>query len=189
MAGLPAAAEWRKREAMTHFHYSRVQPAVLTIVLLLLLAAAGYVLMRMDWANVGALALLVIMLALLLGYLAATIARLFWRGPVLSVGPEGILDRRIGPAPIPWGRVQEVYAYAYRRAPYLAVVVDDPEAFADPPGIIQRFILWANTASRLPEFSLSLAHLNTSQKTILTEVGKHIPDGVSVEAPQKRRWL
>lgn len=174
---------------MTHYHFSRVQPAVLAAVLAILLAAAAYVLIRMDWANLGALALLVIMLVLLMGYMAATLARLFWRGPVLSVGPAGITDRRIGPKTIPWARVSEVYAYAYRRTPYLAVVVDEPEAFIDPPGVIDRFILWSNQASRLPQFSLSLAHLDASQKAILTELGRHIPDGVAVEAPQKRRWL
>lgn len=172
-----------------NFGYDRMRAALLA---LLLLAFAGLTLYVFATAGpIGAGGALVV--AILFGTLAAGLAglraRLVWDGPVLSIGPGGILDRRIGPKRIPWSRVAQIYVLSYRRSLHLAVIVDGADEFVDPPNLVERYVLWSNQALRLPRFTLPLSGLDASPTTILMAVGRHLPQHVEAAEPKKRRWL
>jgi len=170
------------------FFYSRLKTAVLAAVLAVLtlvpLAAA-----LSGGAGFG-FALLFSMTAGFFGvWLVAMLARLFWRGPVLIVSREGIMDRRIGPKIIPWERVSQIYVFRARSQVYVAVMPDDPEDFIDPPGRFERLSLWASDALRLPRFSISMMGLDASQRSIMLALRRHMPPGLYREPESPPRGL
>jgi hypothetical protein len=170
------------------FFYSRLKTAALAAILAVLtlfpLAAA-----LSGEAGFG-FALLFSMTAGFFGvWLVAVLARLFWRGPVLIVSREGILDRRIGTRIIPWARVSQIYVFRARSQVYVAVVPDDPEDFIDPPGRFERLSLWASDALRLPRFSLSLMGLDATQRTIMMAFRRHMPPGLYKEPDRLPRGI
>lgn len=53
----------------------------------------------------------------------------FWRalvtrGPVVSLSPEGLTDRRIAPVPIPWRAVRGISTWTYKRQNVMVLDVD-----------------------------------------------------------------
>lgn len=170
------------------FGYSRLKTGALVAILAVL------TIVPLAAAFGGAVELgLVALLAMTAGFfglwLLAMAARLFWRGPVLIISPEGLCDRRIGSKFIPWARVRQVFVYRARSQVYLAVVPDEPEDFIDPPGPFERLSLWVADALKLPRFSLSLMGLNGSQRAIMMAMRRHMPPGVYADPPNLPRGL
>jgi hypothetical protein len=170
------------------FFYSRAKIAVLLAILAVLtLVPLGAAFS--GEAKFG-FALLFSMTASFFGvWFLAMLARLFWRGPVLIVSREGILDRRIGTRIIPWERVSQIYVFRARSQVYVAVVPDDPEEFIDPPGRFERLSLWASDALRLPRFSISMMGLNATQRAIMMALRRHMPPGLYKEPDRLPRGL
>jgi hypothetical protein len=63
-------------------------------------------------------------------FFGACMVAMLWRyarirGPVLTVGPEGIRDQRIGPQTIPWPAVIRLSTLKMRRVTFLVVGLED----------------------------------------------------------------
>lgn len=74
----------------------------------------------------------------------------FWRalvsrGPVLSFSPEGLLDRRIAPVPIPWRAIRGISTWTYKRQKVMVLDVD-PGAEAQLP--LSRMVRLTRSANR-----------------------------------------
>ncbi|WP_457107836.1 STM3941 family protein [Methylobacterium sp. P5_C11] len=71
---------------------------------------------------------------------ALVVPMLFQRGPVVSVGPRGIFDRRLSTDWIPWTAIRGIATVAIRRQRVIALEVD-PRVDASLP--------WTNCARRV----------------------------------------
>jgi hypothetical protein len=157
-----------------HFGFARVAAAGSAVVLACLMLVPLLAL-REDEAGGGTVALL-IATALIFGFaLVIVLQRLQWRGAVLSVGPAGICDRRIGPGFIPWEQVREIFLFRARSQFYLAVIPDEADAFIDPPGPLFAFFIRANSWLRMPLFSISLTGLDAPRRQIVNALRAHLP--------------
>lgn len=176
-------------EQAVRFGFSRRRAAFTGVLLVLLCLLLAGIVATGGITGIGGVLLVVSFAGAIALGLANAATRLVWRGPVLLVDGDGILDRRLGERPIPWSCVRQAYSFRYRRALYLAVVADLPEDFAAPPSLFLRARLWADDALRLPRFSLLLSGLDAPEHDIVAAVGRHLPDSVATAAPQRRRWL
>lgn len=158
--------------------------AVLTVLTLVPLAAA-----LSGQAGFGFALLFGMTAAFFAVWLAAMLARFLWRGPVLVISPEGVLDRRIGPKTIPWERITQIYVFRARSQVYIAVLPDDPEDFVHPPGRFERLSLWAADALKLPRFSISMMGLDASQRSIMKALRRHMPAGIYQEPERFPRGI
>lgn len=157
-----------------HFGFARIPAAgsavFLAGLMLVPLAALG------EEAARGGLILMLVATMLIFAFaLVIVLKRLAWRGPVLSVGPDGIRDRRVGPRFIPWERIREIYLFRARSQLYLAVIPDEPEAFIDPPGWLFAFLIRVNCWLRMPLFSLSLTGLDAPRRQVIDGLRVHLP--------------
>lgn len=160
--------------AVRHFGFARVAAAGSVVVLIGLMLVPLLALLEDD-AGAGTALMLVATILIFAFALLVVLQRLKWRGPVLSIGPQGICDRRIGPAFIPWERIREIYLFRARSQLYLAVVPDEPRAFMDPPDRLFDFFIRVNSWLRMPLFSVSLIGLDAPRRQIITALRAHLP--------------
>ena len=157
-----------------HFGYGRFAAMVSALLLAGLAAVPLAAIAKGEAGPALALLLVATSLVFLFGLLIVA-ERLKWSGSVLSIGPEGICDRRIGPATIPWERIRQIHLFRARSQLYLAVIPDDPHAFIDPPGRLAAFVVRVNTLLRMPLLSLSLTGLDASRRQIVLALRANLP--------------
>lgn len=165
------------RPVKTEFRYNRVKLGILTILSAILSVAplATLIGARPEWS----MALLLLGVGVFFGLWGAIFAaQLQQGGVVLSITRDGILDRRIGPKTIPWRDIREVYLYRARSQRFMAVIVDDPKKYAEPPGWADAMVLWANQTIGLAQFSLPLLGLEGTAAHVLAAVMEYLPDHV-----------
>lgn len=118
----------------------------------------------------------------LLGLEART-AWLLWRepDPILTIGPEGLWDRRLSPAPIPWAALdwQRVTVTQKRRA------VDAVRFDTDAPERTRfhaRLLARLNARFGYVPYAVMQIGLDTTTDAIAAACARHKPPGAAVRA-------
>jgi hypothetical protein len=67
------------------------------------------------------------------------------RGPVVTLTPQGILDRRLAPELIPWSAIKDIAVWKHRRQRFMVLMVDP----AFEAGLhLTRGVRWSRNANR-----------------------------------------
>lgn len=80
-----------------------------------------------------------------LGTIAWLWRQLGSRGPVLTISPEGIRDRRIAPETIPWSAIRDVFTWEYSGQRILVLDVDPA---LERTMHLSRMVRWTRGANR-----------------------------------------
>lgn len=167
------------------FYYSPIKTVVLSLFIMVL-AVTPLVPVFNGTVPPGLAVLLVLTGGFFGGWLVAMAARLMWQGPVIVIDKDGILDQRIGPRPIPWARITQLYPFRARSQLYIAVIPDNPDEFAAPPGRLDRMSLWTSDAMRLPRYSISTMGLTGSTRAVMAAMARFMPDTLHFEDGPRR---
>ena len=163
------------RHPIHTFRYSLIKGLILLLFALILAASA---LLSAIFSVTGLFLALLLSFVFLICMAWATrlTQRLIDRGPVVNIGAEGIIDRRVSSDMIPWSDIDDVYLFRSRSQRYIAVVVADPSRHASPLHWADKLSLWMNKRIGMPQFSISLMGLNASPGRIFLAVMDHLPE-------------
>ncbi|MBO0903255.1 STM3941 family protein [Jiella sonneratiae] len=96
--------------------------------------------------------------------------RMTWVGPVVVLSPEGIKDRRISAAVIPWGAIRSHRTWSYRSSKFLILKVEDDIERRLPLSLIAWVSKWPNTMLGAKGLCVTSADLRISHDHLTAAV-------------------
>jgi hypothetical protein len=122
-------------------------------------------------------------IAAFFGLVAVTYGRRYPQsGPVLTIGDDGILDRRLGPDPVPWDEITRLATVRVWGHDVLELKLTGPERFLAPPALVTRILVPVHRAMGLSPLLVSPAELDASFGDLLHAVRRFRPE--SAESPE-----
>lgn len=105
------------------------------------------------------------------------VGRLVWqlaqRRPIVEIGPDGILDRRLTPRLIPWSAVRHVHPTAVQRQRFVTLVLAPGAAEELITGRMQRLLHRLNQRSGFPGLHVSAVGLRCTADELYEAVLRH----------------
>lgn len=85
--------------------------------------------------------------------------------PVISIGPEGFLDSRLG-TPVPWREITWLRRQISGSRIILQIEVDAPERFLKRTGLVPFLMRWLNPKMRFPVLGSNLSGMDVPQERL-----------------------
>lgn len=105
------------------------------------------------------------------------VGRLVWqlaqRRPIVEIGPDGILDRRLTPRLIPWALVRQVHPTAVQHQRFVTLVLAPGAAEELITGPVQRLMHRINQRSGFPGLHVSAVGLRCTADELYDAVLRH----------------
>ncbi|SLN73610.1 STM3941 family protein [Oceanibacterium hippocampi] len=95
--------------------------------------------------------------------------------PVVRIGPEGISDRRLGPATIPWAAIDGIDLHHVKRDAFIGLDVEQPERFLVEPGFIDRMFYRANARRGQSRINIALNPLDARADEFAAAIQRFSP--------------
>lgn len=135
------------------------------------LAACGAYL-RLSGVSGGSVAAFAMVAGLLLGLagVAGGLVQLLRRGPVVSVGPAGIFDRRLSDDWIPWTAIRSVSTATIHNQTFLMLETDPAQDAALPIKSMARRLMAANRGIGFDGYAVSATTLTGGFPALLAAV-------------------
>ena len=92
----------------------------------------------------------------------AGMRHLFYRGPVVTIDLEGILDRRFGVGRIPWDDIALVFELSVKSQRFLSIQLKDEASYLRRMPVRARLLAKINAAFGFSPFTISFTPLNRS---------------------------
>jgi hypothetical protein len=106
-----------------------------------------------------------IMVAVFAGMLVLTLRRFAIPAPVITIGPEGYHDRRLGTV-IPWTAVRQIRRQVSGNRIFLQIAVDEPEKYLGNAGILKGPMLRINPALGFAAIGSAISNLDVPQEQL-----------------------
>jgi hypothetical protein len=101
--------------------------------------------------------------------------------PLLTIDAEGLWDRRISGAPLPWSAIKRIYPQQFDLrglSRSLRIELSDPSCFRPPRHGVLRFLPYRR--GRAPYLAIATGHLNAGADDVLASIESFQPSVVSL---------
>ena len=102
------------------------------------------------------------------------VRQLLRRAPRITISDAGIEAADLGVGTIPWTHVEAVEHFGSAEAPFLAIVVTEPERYLAAMRPTRRLVTRLLTAQGLPMFSINLMGIDHDPDTIERRARAHL---------------